>query len=348
VDALENRVVPSGATCGQVASFCGPVVSQCSGPNTNCQQGGDCGQGYSQGGNCGAQGYNCDQGYSQGGDCGAKGYDCGQGNCGCQGFGCDQCGYGSQGNGCGQGGCGSQGGECNKPSTISGVVYLDAAAKGVYATSDTGLAGVNVTLAGKNDLGQTVSISETSGTNGAYSFTGVLPGTYTITYGAPAGDSTEAPAASQLPAGATATAGTISNIVVTSGSSLTVNLPDVAPSVTPITISGVVYLDPAKSGVYATSDSGLAGVTVTLTPASGPAVSVTTVAGGAYSFTGVLPGTYTITWTAASGDATEAPATGQYPAGATATAGTISNIVATSANNLTINLPEVAQAVIKG
>jgi hypothetical protein len=123
------------------------------------------------------------------------------------------------------------------PVTLSGVVYADPNNTGDYVSTDTGLAGVNVVLAGTNDKGQAVSVTVVTNASGGYSFTGVLPGTYSITYGVPAGYVGEAAAQDQLPPGATAISEKVSNIVVTSGKSVTINLPEVTAAPPPVPLS---------------------------------------------------------------------------------------------------------------
>jgi len=59
-------------------------------------------------------------------------------------------------------------------------------------------------------------------------------------------------------------------------------------------IGGFVYNDKNCNGVRNAGDSGIPGVTVTLTPGG---ITTTTNSLGHYMFTGVLPGTYTITET---------------------------------------------------
>jgi hypothetical protein len=126
---------------------------------------------------------------------------------------------------------GAVGGNYNLPevqqgqATISGVAYFDSNGNGMYSTSDVGLGLVTVTLTGTTNQGAAVSISVQTSANGSYSFAGVLPGTYTLTFSAPPGYGTEA-TQDALPPGATATAGQISNLVITSGTTLALNLPE--------------------------------------------------------------------------------------------------------------------------
>ena len=67
------------------------------------------------------------------------------------------------------------------PSTLSGFVYLDRNDNGVFDYGESGIAGITVTLTGTNDLGQPVSVAQTTGADGSYLFAGLRPGSYTIT-----------------------------------------------------------------------------------------------------------------------------------------------------------------------
>ena len=73
------------------------------------------------------------------------------------------------------------------PSSLSGYVYHDANNNGVKDPGETGIA-TTVTLTGEDFFGDAVSLTTTSdATTGAYSFTDLFPGTYTITETQPAG-----------------------------------------------------------------------------------------------------------------------------------------------------------------
>src|SRR5262249_52585356 len=67
------------------------------------------------------------------------------------------------------------------PPALSGFVYLDANNDGLKQETEAGIAGVKVTLTGTNDLGQAVSLAATTSPTGAYAFSGLRPGTYTLT-----------------------------------------------------------------------------------------------------------------------------------------------------------------------
>lgn len=98
-------------------------------------------------------------------------------------------------------------------SSLSGAVLQNNG-----SAAPTGLADVLVTLSGTNDLGQQVTVTTTTDTNGNYSFTGLRQGTYTIAE-TPL-DTFYLNAPSSLGAGDSGTAGTgaITGIVVTNGS----------------------------------------------------------------------------------------------------------------------------------
>ena len=60
-------------------------------------------------------------------------------------------------------------------------MYCDDDNDGVKDAGEVGLAGVPVRLQGTNDLGQAVDITLNTNADGAYSFTGLRPGTYSVT-----------------------------------------------------------------------------------------------------------------------------------------------------------------------
>ncbi len=72
-------------------------------------------------------------------------------------------------------------------SSISGTVYIDANKNGLRDPNEPGLAGVTLQLNGNNNLGQIVSLNTISGAGGAYTFSPLRMGSYTITQVVPAG-----------------------------------------------------------------------------------------------------------------------------------------------------------------
>jgi hypothetical protein len=73
------------------------------------------------------------------------------------------------------------------PSTLKGTVFIDLHGSGVFQTGDPGVSGLTVHLTGTNEAHEAVSLTTTTGFNGSYSFTGLLPGVYNITITPPRG-----------------------------------------------------------------------------------------------------------------------------------------------------------------
>jgi len=74
-----------------------------------------------------------------------------------------------------------------QPATLSGFVYLDANNDGIFEKHESPISGVAVNLTGTDNLGDSVNISTTTAGNGAYRFTNLRPGTYTLSETQPAG-----------------------------------------------------------------------------------------------------------------------------------------------------------------
>ncbi len=182
------------------------------------------------------------------------------------------------------------------PASLSGYVYLDANDDGVKQAGEPGLSGVTITLTGVDDLGHLVDVSTTTAADGSYTFNALRPssaGGYTLTETPPVGyfNGKDDPGA----LGGTVGTDILSGIVLTSGVSGPNNdFAELGPS----SLAGFVYLDANKDGVKDSGDTGLSGVTVTLTGTADNGMSLktftTTGADGSYSFSGLLPGTYSV------------------------------------------------------
>src|SRR5205085_1522160 len=98
-----------------------------------------------------------------------------------------------------------------KNVSVAGLVYEDSNANNAKDGGEAGLAGVTVTLTGTNGLGQPVSATATTAADGTYTFSGLRPGTYTITETVPSGYLV-----------GVATVGTVSGTAVGTASSSTV------------------------------------------------------------------------------------------------------------------------------
>lgn len=74
-----------------------------------------------------------------------------------------------------------------QPGTIGDRVWLDENGDGVQDAGEAGIPNVLVTLTGIDALGNPVSLTTYTDTDGGYIFSGVLPGSYTVTVTPPAG-----------------------------------------------------------------------------------------------------------------------------------------------------------------
>jgi uncharacterized repeat protein (TIGR01451 family) len=187
-------------------------------------------------------------------------------------------------------------------ASISGFVYMDANDNGTFDSSESGIAGVTLTLTGTTSQGMAVNQTTTTTTGGAYSFTGLAAGTYSVAETPPANYLNGTDSLGSL--GATngkVSANDLSSIVVAQGNAgVNYNFGELLPA----SISGFAYLDANADGVMDAGDKGISGVTVTLTGTSdqGPVIMpATTGTDGSYSFTNLRPGTYTVTESPPSG-----------------------------------------------
>jgi sarcosine oxidase gamma subunit len=214
-----------------------------------------------------------------------------------------------------------------QPSSISGTAYNDLNSNDVLNSGEPGIAGLTITLMGTNDLGQSVDVTTTTGSNGTYSFTNLRPGTYSVTETPPAGYTTEPGDVGSL--GGTAGTELVSSVILMQDETGTnYNFGQYQPS----SISGTVYNDLNGNDVLNSEEPGIAGVTVKLTGTNGlgQAVSLTTTSAsnGTYSFTGLAAGTYAVTETLPSGYTAEAGDVGSL--GGTAGSESVSNVTVTS------------------
>ena len=195
--------------------------------------------------------------------------------------------------------------------TISGFVYRDDDTSGIRSVGDPGIA-TTVTLLDGN--GNTIATTTTNPTTGAYSFTGLPAGNYTVVETQPSGllDSVDNPGP-----GAYLPSSTNDRIAVSlaTGTSTSTdnNFGELPPAAIPAAIRGRVFVDSDRAGDRNPSDPGIGGVTVQLLNSGGTEVSrTTTAADGTYSFTGLPAGTYSVVelQPAAWGDGADLPGSG--------------------------------------
>lgn len=179
------------------------------------------------------------------------------------------------------------------PATLSGYVYYDANDDGSRA-GDAPIPGATVTLTGADDLGNPVNTSTTTDADGFYSFTGLRPGTYTLTEAQPGGyldgkDTVGTP-------GGTTANDQFSAIALAAGVNGTENN---FGERLPASISGRKFLDVTGNGL-SPDDTGLGGTTIYLDLDNdngldaGAEPQMATLPDGTFTFANLQPGTYTV------------------------------------------------------
>jgi len=198
-------------------------------------------------------------------------------------------------------------------SSIGDFVFEDNNANGIQDGGESGVAGATVTLL--DDAGNPVGTPQTTGADGLYQFTGLLPATYVVQVDAPAGTVFTAQGAGADPA--------LDSDVDASGRTAPINLP-AATDLTDIdagilmlgSIGDFVFDDNNANGIQDNGEPGVAGATVTLLDDAGNPVGTpqTTGSDGLYQFTGLLPATYVIQVDAPAGTVFTAQGAGADPA----------------------------------
>jgi protocatechuate 3,4-dioxygenase beta subunit len=186
------------------------------------------------------------------------------------------------------------------PASLGDFVWLDANKNGIQDAGEAGISGVTVNL--YNSSSALVGTTTTDA-NGAYSFTNLAPGTYTVGFVAPSGytispkdQGTDDSKDSDIDP---STGKTGSYTLVAGQNNLTI---DAGMYVTPASLGDFVWNDVNKNGIQDAGEAGISGVTVNLYNSSSTLVGTTTTdANGAYSFTNLTPGTYSVGFVAPSG-----------------------------------------------
>ncbi|TPW08982.1 MAG: hypothetical protein FD127_4293, partial [Acidimicrobiaceae bacterium] len=185
-------------------------------------------------------------------------------------------------------------------SSLSGNVYLDIDDDGSFEPpTETGIGGVTVTLTGSNVLGAISPQTVVTAADGSYSFTNLLPGTYTVTEQAQAlppldgfldGKDTRGTVNGGA-VGDDSVDNVISGIVIPADlTGIDYNFGERSSS----SIAGRVYLDLDKDGVLDSGENGLSGVALGLLDSSGNVFDTTTTGPDGTYLSDVLPaGSYT-------------------------------------------------------
>ncbi|MDX2280653.1 MAG: SdrD B-like domain-containing protein, partial [Saprospiraceae bacterium] len=186
------------------------------------------------------------------------------------------------------------------PASIGNFVWNDLDADGVQDAGEPGIPNVLVTLTGTDQLGVPVTQTTTTGANGDYLFSNLVPGTYKLTFATPAGYT---PTAQDLggddtkDSDANISNGMTINEILTAGEN---NLTYDAGFYQVASIGDYVWNDVDQDGIQDGSETGIVGVPVTLNGITGTGSSITltttTNASGFYIFANLQPGTYNITF----------------------------------------------------
>lgn len=190
-------------------------------------------------------------------------------------------------------------------NTLGGTVYADLDSDGVLDAGEVGIQSVSMNLSGTDVRGTAVNVDMNTDSSGAYSFSNVLPGTYTITQTQPTTfvDGTETVGNR---GGSAALNDVISGIVMTDQNGTGYNFAEISGIV-----SGRVWRDADRDGLLDAGEAGIDTVTIGLTGTDslGNAVtrSTTTNSSGNYSFASLPAGTYTVTETQPAGFGSTTP-----------------------------------------
>jgi len=191
-------------------------------------------------------------------------------------------------------------------AALGDYVWIDRNKNGVQDESPSdGLNGVTVTLYQNGvALSTTTTANDASGNPGYYLFDNLNPGTYSVTFGLPAGYTFTTPnlgGDAAKDSDANPATGATGNYTLGAGErNLTVDA-GLVPIPTQPQLAGLgdfVWADLNKNGLQDANEPGIPGVTVTLYNQAGTVLSTTqTNASGYYSFTGLPPGTYQVGFT---------------------------------------------------
>ena len=179
------------------------------------------------------------------------------------------------------------------PVRIGDFVWEDLDGDGIQDVGEPGISNVVVVLSDSNGPIAT----QTTDSAGAYLFTNLLPGTYSVTFTAPDGytvSPTDQGGDDEIDSDGL----TPPSITLASGEedlSLDLGL------YTPVRVGDLVWEDLDADGIQDGGEPGISNVVVVLSDTNGPIATQTTDGAGLYLFTNLPPGTYSVTFTAPAG-----------------------------------------------
>ena len=192
-----------------------------------------------------------------------------------------------------------------QPASIGDFVWNDLNGNGIQDNGEPGIQFVEVTLTGTTGNGTSVTFSLSTDVNGEYLFQNLKPGSYKLTFSAPAGyegtyvnQGTEETDNNADPANGNMTTFEI----LESGET---NLTYDAGFYAPASIGNFVWDDTNGNGIQDGGEPGIPNVEVTLTGTTGDGTSVVltefTGANGQYLFDNLRPGSYKLTFSTPTG-----------------------------------------------
>ncbi len=228
-----------------------------------------------------------------------------------------------------------------RAASVEATVYVDSDNDGTRDAGENGIVGASLTLTGTDDFGQAVNATLTTVADGLAAFTGLRPGTYTVTETQPAGYFDGLDAAGS--AGGTVGADSIAGILLGSGAVATGYL---FGERAPAGLSGTVFADLDGDELLDAGEAGIEGVAVELLDAASAVLDTTTTdADGAWEFADLAPGTYGVREVQPAGHIGDAAVPGT--AGGTAGENTVTGIELTT-DAAGYLFPDIPLAAIRG
>jgi hypothetical protein len=192
-------------------------------------------------------------------------------------------------------------------------VWFDTDRDGVQDAGETGIAGVTMSItkadgSAVTDVFGNAVKTTTTDANGNYVFANLPVGSYKVSVVAPTGYvATTALVGSDRAMDSSTGTATSANLDTDGASDLTLDFGFVVPSVS---VGNLVWIDTDRDGIKDAGESGIAGVTLSITKADGSAVTdvfgnavttTTTDVKGKYLFANLPVGSYKVTITSPSG-----------------------------------------------